>query len=160
MLVSTGNEYRKIISQPGYSSDLIKKIINAGGLQPDFLTNSLFASTLLREITPDKNLIADGFPRSIGQSIAFDQAKKFYSRGEVVIIYIKLSKEEATKRMKLRGRADDTDEGIAQRFHEYETNVLPSLEFFRGKPGYTIHEINGEQSIEDVHKEIIAKLGL
>ena len=30
----------------------------------------------------------------------------------------KLSKEEATKRMKLRGRADDTEEGIANRIAE------------------------------------------
>lgn len=158
VFVSTGNEYREIISKENFISKKIKEYLDAGKLLPNFLTNSIFSSKLLNNLNEDSVIVCDGYPRTISQSETFDQAMEFYNRNEVHIIYIKLSKEEATKRMKLRNRADDTDEGIASRFNEYENNVIPSMEYFRGKEGYVIHEINGEQSIEDVNKEIMEKL--
>lgn len=158
VFVSTGNEYREIISKENFVSKKIKEYLDAGKLLPNFLTNSIFSSKLLNNLNEDSVIVCDGYPRTISQSETFDQAMEFYNRNEVHIIYIKLSKEEATKRMKLRNRADDTDEGIVSRFNEYENNVIPSMEYFRGKDGYVIHEINGEQSIEDVNKEIMEKL--
>ena len=104
--------------------------------------------------------IADGVPRTIVQSEAFEAAMKMYNRTNIKIVYIELSKEEATRRMKLRGRADDSDEGIARRFDEYVNNVIPSMNYFNGKEGYTMHKINGEQSIEKVHEDLIKALGI
>ena len=85
---------------------------------------------------------------------------KFYNREKVEIIYIDLDKEEATKRMMLRARADDTEEGISKRFDEYVNNVIPSMNYFKDKKGYTIHVINGKQSIEEVHYDIIKSLNI
>ena len=90
----------------------------------------------------------------------FEEVLKYYGRTDVHVVYVELSKEEATKRMKLRGRSDDTDEGIAKRFDEYVNNVIPAMNYFKDKTGYTMHTINGEQSIEDVHKELIASLAI
>ncbi len=36
--------------------------------------------------------------------------------------------------------------------------VVPSMNYFKGKEGYELYTINGEQSPEDVHKEIISKI--
>ena len=69
-----------------------------------------------------------------------------------------LSEEEAMKRNLLRGRADDTEEGLRKRFNEYKNNVLPAMNYFKEKEGYEIYTINGEQTIEEVHKEIIKAL--
>jgi len=60
----------------------------------------------------------------------------------------------------LRGRTDDTDEGIAKRVDEYVNNVVPAMYYFKDKGGYTVYTINGEQSVEGVHKELIETLGL
>jgi len=84
---------------------------------------------------------------------------KFYKRNDIKVIYIEVGKEEAIKRMMLRGRHDDTKEGIAKRFDEYKNNVIPAMNYFKDKKDYTIYTINGEQSVEDVHKDIINKLG-
>ena len=157
---STGNEYRKLIDSGSYTSMLVKDRYNKGFLQPNFLTISLFTNILTGNMKENTSFIADGFPRTIAQSEAFESAIEFYGRNNVHVIYIELGKEEATKRMKLRGRSDDTDEGIAQRFDDYINNVIPAMNYFKGKEGYTIHTINGEQSIEDVHKELIASLGI
>ena len=63
------------------------------------------------------------------------------------------------KRNLLRGRADDTEEGLAKRFDEYVNNVVPSMNYFKGKEGYEIYSINGEQTIENVHIHLISAIG-
>jgi len=85
---------------------------------------------------------------------------KFYGRNDIKIIYIEVGKEEAKKRNLLRSRHDDTQEGIAKRFDEYINNVVPAMDYFKGKEGYKIYTINGEQSRDAVEKDIINKLGL
>jgi len=157
--ISSGNEYRKMLENNTETSALVKATMNQGKLLPDFLTNSVFANVLINNLSKEKHLIADGYPRSIGQAVCFEQIVEFYQRGEVSIIYIELGKEEAVKRMKLRGRADDTDEGIAKRFEEYVNNVIPAMNHFEAKEKHTIYKINGEQSIEKVHQDIIKALG-
>ncbi len=155
---STGNEYRKLIASGNYIATLIKDSMTRGELQPDFLTNAIFTNILTASLSPEKHLIADGYPRTLVQSETFEAMMKFFKRGDIKIIYIKVGKEEAIKRMMLRGRHDDTKEGIAKRFDEYINNVVPAMNYFKDKKGYTIYTINGEQSIENVHKEIIKAL--
>ena len=156
---STGEEYRKLIAGESYAGSLVKDSLTRGELQPDFLTTSLFTNILLSTLTPQKHLIADGYPRTIRQSESFEKMMKFFRRENVKIIYIELGKEEAMKRNLLRGRHDDTEEGLKKRFEEYEDNVIPSMNYFKGKPGYTLYTINGEQSVEKVHEDIIKALG-
>ena len=160
VFASPGNEYRKIVSSGGYSGFYIKEIMHQGLLLPDFLTTSLINTEIVNKITEDSSIIADGYPRTINQSIALEQILNFFKRDSAHIIYIEVSREEAVKRMKLRARSDDTDEGIIKRFDEYVNNVLPAMDYFKDKPGYIIYKINGEQSIEEVHQEIIKSLNI
>lgn len=153
-----GDEYRNIIASNTQTASLVKSALEKGWLQPDFLTNSIFIEILIKNIAPDKHFIADGYPRTINQAECLDSALLYYSRKNVKIIYIEVGEVEAIKRMKLRGRADDTDEGIAKRFDEYVNNVVPAMEYFRNNPEYQILKINGEQSVEAVHADIIKAL--
>lgn len=155
-----GVEFRKLVESGNLTGTTLKDTMEAGFLLPDFLPNTVFADILISELTADKHLIADGFPRTVVQSENFEAMMKFYNRENIKVVYIELSKEEAIKRMKLRARQDDTDEGIAKRFDEYVNNIIPSMNYFENKKGYTLYKINGAQSIEDVHKEIISKLNL
>lgn len=155
---SPGVGYRKLVSEGYYTGQIVKTTLEKGYLQPDFLTNGLVTSALAFDMKENATLIADGFPRSIAQSEMFEKIAEYYNRTNVEIVYIELSREEAMKRMKLRARSDDTDEGITQRFEEYVNNVIPSMNYFKDKNGYTIHTINGDQSIEQVHKDIIEAL--
>ncbi|MEK7081142.1 MAG: nucleoside monophosphate kinase [Patescibacteria group bacterium] len=156
--VSPGSEYRKLIQSDNYTGSLVKGPLSRGELLPGFLTDAIMANLFISFLTPEKNLIADGYPREVEQSISFEKMMKFYKREDVKVIYIEISKEEAVKRLKLRGRHDDTDEGIAKRFDEYINKVVPAMNYFENKVGYTIYTINGEQSVENVHKDIIKAL--
>ena len=153
-----GNEYRKLIESDSYTGSIIKDSMERGNLQPDFLTDSIVTNILTSSLTNEKHLIADGYPRTVAQSEAFDAMIKFFKRERVKIVYIELSKEEAMRRNLLRGRADDTKEGIEKRFDEYINKVIPAMNYFKDKENYKIYTINGEQSVEDVHKDIIKAL--
>jgi adenylate kinase len=154
-----GAEFRALIASGGYTSERVKSILEKGGLLPDAMTSGMFTSLLTKELAPESVLFVDGYPRSIQQSNDFIQTMEFYGRTNIEMIYIDVSKEEAVKRMKLRGRIDDTDEGIAIRFEVYENNVLPALEILKQK-GYTLHRVNGLQAVDLVHSEVKAALGI
>ena len=158
MFISTGTEFRKLIESGSHTASKVKSIIEKGFLQPDALTTSLLMSKVIASMKEGTTLITDGYPRTVTQSESFESMMKFYGREDIKIIYIELNKEEAIKRMKLRGRSDDTDEGIANRFDEYINNVIPSMNYFKDKAGYTIFTVNGDQKIEEVHEEIINKI--
>jgi adenylate kinase len=153
-----GNEYRKLIESGSYVGSIIKDSLSRGHLQPDFLTNAIVTSILTSGLSPEKHLIADGYPRTLPQAETFENMLKFFNRQNVKIIYIEISKEEAMKRNLLRGRHDDTKDGIEKRFDEYVNKVVPSMNYFKGKEGYEIYTINGEQTREDVFKDIIKAL--
>lgn len=155
-----GNEYRRLVEEENFTGKLIKDSMQKGHLQPDFLTTSIVTNILAVSLKPEKHLIFDGYPRTLAQSEALEAMVNFFQRENVKIIYIELSQEEAMKRNLLRGRTDDTKEGIAKRFDEYVTKVVPSMNYFKGKTGYQIYSINGEQSVEDVHKDILKALNL
>jgi adenylate kinase len=156
---STGDEYRKLIGSGSYTGNIVKDSLTRGELQPDFLTSAIFTNILTVSLTAEKNLFADGYPRTITQAQAFEEMMKFYKRENVKIIYIEVGKEEAMKRNLLRGRHDDTKEGIAKRFDEYINKVVPAMNYFKGKENYKIYTINGEQTVENVHKDIVSALG-
>ena len=155
---SPGNEYRKLTQADSYISSLVKGPLSRGELLPGFLTDAIINNILISSLTPEKHLITDGYPRAVEQAISFEKMMKFFERENINIIYIEISKEEAVKRLKLRGRDDDTDKGIAKRFDEYENNVILAMNYFKNKKGYTIYTINGEQTIENVQKDIIKAL--
>jgi len=153
-----GGEYRKLIESDTYTANMVRDSLARGELQPDFLTTSIVTNILTASLTAEKHLIADGYPRTVVQSKDFEAMMKFYKRREIHIIYIEVSKEEAMTRNLARGRGDDTKEGIAKRFDEYVDNVIPAMNYFKDKEGYTIHTINGEQTVEHVHRDIIKSL--
>ncbi len=156
---SAGKQLRAFVGEKSYTADLNRSIIEAGGLLPTFLSVHVFAEQLMHEMKGNEHLIIDGFPRTEDQIPILDSAMRFYKREKPTIIYINISDEEAVARLLKRGRADDTEEGIRARLKWTREHMDPILSWFRANPMYKVIEINGEQSIEAVHKDIDASLG-
>src|SRR3989344_3746572 len=149
--IGTGEIFRKIVesSENDFSTQAVKDILNSGRLMSDDKTNELVSNAVKAQSSPEKHLVFDGYPRTVPQSEYFAKLLASLGRDNIKIIYIELSGEEAMKRNLLRGRHDDTKEGLEKRFEEYEKNVIPAMDYFRGKENYEILTINGEQSIEN-----------
>ncbi len=155
----TGESFRNMMHKDNLTASIVKEKMSRGEYIDDFITNAIFVDILINSLEDTKHLIADGYPRTVSQSKEFENMMSFYKRNDVKIIYIEVSKEESIKRNILRGRGDDTEEGLNKRYDEYVNKVLPAMNYFKDKSNYKIYEINGEQSVEDVHKDIIKALG-
>ncbi len=154
----TGTKFREFISKEGYSSKLAEKIVKEGALIPVFLPIWIWTNILVNDFSGKQDLILDGVCRRRAESEALDSAFDFYKIEKPNIIVMNVSNEWSFTRMMARKRADDTPEKIQNRLDWYEKDVVPSFEYFHEKKGYNFIEINGEQSIEDVHQDIIKAL--
>jgi adenylate kinase family enzyme len=147
------------MKKDNYTGKLTKDIINSGELLPEFLPIWMWSDFLIDNFkTGKENLILDGLARRVDEAPVLDKALKFYNRRKPEVIILNVSHEWGVERLLKRGRHDDHEEHIKKRIEWYDTNVVPTIEFFRNNPDYTVHEINGEQTIEEVHEEIIKKI--
>ena len=160
-----GDLFRKLWEKEGFTNHLSKQLMLSGELQPSFIQIFLWTRHLLENLKGDEHLIIDGTPRRLTDAEAMDSAFKFYGREKPNFVFLNVSrdwsKDRILERVKDSGREEDSDEKIIDsRLDWYEKFVEPSINFFRNNPYYNFVEINGEQSIEDVHREIISKTNL
>jgi adenylate kinase len=128
--------------------------------------------------------VFDGSPRKILEAKLFDDALHWYEWDKnVKVIFISISRKESFNRLtkrrqckkcgriipwfgefkklkkcdkcggKLITRADDKPEAIKKRLEEFKKEVIPVINYYK-KQGRLI-KINGEQSIENVFKDIL-----
>lgn len=106
-------------------------------------------------IDPSQEFILDGFPRTIPQAnwlLSQVQDRKRFAL--TAIINLDASEEVVKKRLVSRGRQDDTEEAIGERFREYREVTLPILEYFK-REGVKVITIDAAQSPREVHDEIL-----
>jgi len=135
----------------------IKEVLNEGGLPFDTMATTLWMHEMAYTLKEDQNIICDGFPRRLDESRDLFEFLKWLERTEnIKALVIEISREEAMKRLLVRARYDDDQDAISKRLDWYEDRVVPAINFFKDK-GLAV-EINGEQSIENVFKEILSKI--
>ena len=157
--IDMGQLLRDMIAGGGYSAELTNEIVGIGKRMPDFMPIYLQTNALVKNFTGEEHIIADGLARGPDQTRAWDDAMMFYKRHDYQIISLELPEEESIKRLLLRGRSDDTEKAIKQRLGWHELEVEPQLEMLAGR-GRVIHRIDGNRSIEAVHKDIMSRFGL
>jgi adenylate kinase len=97
--------------------------------------------------------VLDGFPRTVAQADWLLNQSKHGQLHITAVIHLKASEEAVRKRLLQRGRQDDTDAAIKERFSEYNQLTLPILEHFVAA-GIKVVDINGEQDVEGVQADI------
>lgn len=148
--LSTGHIFREMAKEKSPEGRYIKETINAGYLIPDDKTLQIVSEYLHRD-EYKAGYILDGFPRTTAQAEAFEN-------GVNKVIYLKVSDKEALWRLSGRDdeREDDTLRAIRKRIEVFHRFTEPVLEYYNHK-GILV-EIDGEQSIEDIQKEILEKI--
>ena len=157
--VETGSTFRELAKQENLVGKNISNILKNGFLIPVFLPIWIWTKIIVENFSGNEDMILDGVCRRREEAVALASAFDFYKIEKPNIILMNVSKDWSYTRMMERKRADDTPEKIQNRLDWYEKDVVPSIEYFRNIKGYNFIEINGEQSIENVHKDIVATLG-
>lgn len=159
--VETGDRFRKFVNQSGtYSAQRTKDVMAAGGLMPAFIPIWAWTNLLIEEYTGSEHLVFDGVSRRPDEAPILDGALAFFGRTDTAIIVLDTSIPEATARLMKRGRYDDKPEKIAERLKWFETDVVPAIDVFRKSKNCKVLTINGDQSVEAVHTDILKALGI
>lgn len=156
--LESGEQFRKLISGDSFTSRLAKHIYDSGGIQPEFLSVWAWSHLFVENLTGEEHLVLDGTPRRPKEAYVLDTAFKFYDRKKPIFIHLNVSREWSTDKLMARKRIDDKPGEIETRLNWFDSEVSPTIDFFKGNPDYHMIEINGEQTIEEVHEDVIARV--
>ncbi len=157
--IETGVFFREFLKGDiSYTQELSRQVIENGGLMPAAMPVVFWVDYLIKNFTGKENLIFDGCPRKVPEAEMLDGMLRFYNISNYKVIYINTSKKWCVDRLTARGRKDDTVEGIEKRMSWFEKDVVPCINLFNNKEGCEVIDINGEQTIEEVHAEIMKKV--
>lgn len=160
MHITTGGGFRDFIAKDSYASQLARDVNAVGGLQPEFLAVWNWSNIFISTLQGNESVILDGAPRKPFEASILHSAITFFKYKNPVVIYLDVSESGSRDHLAKRGRDDDTESQVSSRLGWFETDVLPALDVYYNDPRYKVVHINGNQTIEEVHKEIIDKLGL
>lgn len=186
--ISTGDIFRKALKEQTKYGVIAKYFMQFGHLVPDDYTIQMVREYLQENEFPN-GFVLDGFPRTIIQARELESiAKEFGFKIDAVInldieldrLVPRLSGRRTCKECgmsfhieynppKVEGicdacggelyqRPDESEEAVKVRLDTYEKQTRPLIDYYTMKGQIT--NINGDQSMEDVFKDIKASLGV
>ena len=186
--VATGDLFRENIRNQTELGMQAKAFVDKGALVPDELTVRMLLDRLDRPDT-QKGVLLDGFPRTVDQARALDDALK--QRGQAVdqVLYINVGEEEVVRRLagrwtcrkcgavyhqvfsppKQAGKCDQCGGELYQRDDDKPETVRNRLTVFNQQTAPLIDyykgrgkllEVNGEQEADAVGKDLLKAAGL
>ena len=180
--VATGDLFRKAIASGDELGKQVKSYLEKGQLVPDKVTVSMVLKRI-GELRGVEGVILDGFPRTLAQAEALDEA--FKATGETVgrVIYLAVPELELVKRLsdrwicracqapytsadkdasdgcrkcggELYQRNDDTPETVQKRLAVYFKETAPLVEYYRDAG--SLVEVDGTGEIGNITRRVVA----
>ena len=153
--ISTGDLFRKNISEGTPLGVEAKRYLDAGDLVPAELTNKLVEDRIEQPDAAD-GFILDGYPRSVEQAKALDEMLKNHDTKLDAVLEFAVSEQELLERLKARGRADDTEEVIHNRMQVYRDETEPLLEYYSHNNLQSVDAVGG---LDEVFARALRALG-
>ena len=157
--VSTGDMLRNEINK---NSEIGKKItdhMRDGKFVSDEIVNKLIKN-VISDLKNSKNLIFDGYPRSLSQAKNLDLLLENLNLKIDYIFFLNVSKDTIIKRIEkrkiLEKRSDDNLDTLLKRYDTYMETTRPVLDFYSKNPNF--HEIDGSLEIDQITNKIDAFL--
>lgn len=179
---SMGDILRNVATGETKEAKKVKALIDKGNMVPDKLAIRLMEQELFKPEN-QKGFILDGFPRTIIQARELDSIGKEFGFKIDAIINLDIPQEKLVKRLsgrrtckncgatfhvefnpsKVEGvcdkcggelyqRPDESEEAVKVRLSTYNKQTKPLIDYYTMKG--TIININGDQPMEDVFKDI------
>ena len=173
--ISTGDILREAVKNGTELGKKAKEYMDAGKLVPDDLIISIIKEKL--QELEGKNIILDGFPRTIPQAEALDKMLPELDRKVDAVILFEVPDDLVIERLSGRRidpktgkvyhvkynppppdveviqRDDDKEEVIRKRLEVYHQQTAPLIEYY--KKQNKLHVIDASKSPDEVYKEIL-----
>jgi adenylate kinase len=159
--IQTGRRFRALAAKrETFAERKVERTLDTGELQPDFLTHILWGEAMLQQLDPKSHLLVDGFPRTVTQAQVLEDAFDFFERDNIHVVNLDTPEEVVRQRMQERARHDDTADSIEERLRWYRDDTLPVLDYYRIRPDTKVYDLDGTDTIEGVHQQILKALNL
>lgn len=149
------------LALPWLSTGEFLRMLIAGDKRRDMVAGKLLddkeiimlVQKIFTMIDSHQEFVLDGFPRTTAQADWLLNQVKHDQLHISGVIHLTADEDTVLKRLLGRGRQDDTEEAIRERFEEYEAQVKPILEHFK-MANIPVFDIDGDQSPDKVQSAI------
>lgn len=125
----------------------VHEVQRRGELVDDRLTIPLMAEAIERVLSEGKEIVLDGYPRTVPQA---EWIRDHVADKIEAVVRIIVPKDELFRRLAARGRADDASwEAIEERFRIVEQNIYTVCETLTEKK-VKILDVDGMGTVEEV----------
>ncbi|MEL6537759.1 MAG: adenylate kinase [Bacteroidota bacterium] len=158
--ISTGDLFRKHLSEGTELGQLAKKYMDDGNLVPDQVVIDM-VDDKIKDSGDIKGIIFDGFPRTVAQAEALDVLLNGKGTPVTGMIALEVPEEELKNRIlergKTSGRVDDQDiSKVENRIQVYKNETLPVAEYYKGQEKFA--SINGVGTIDSIFDGICSEI--
>jgi len=176
--ISTGDMFRAAMANQTEMGVLAKSYIDKGELVPDEVTNGIVKERLSQDDIKETGFLLDGYPRTIEQAHALDETLAELGIELEGVINIEVNPDCLLERLSGRiihrktgetfhkvfnppvdykeedyyQREDDKPETVKRRLDVNIAQGEPIIAYYRAKG--LVHDIEGNQDINDVFKDI------
>lgn len=157
--LGSGDLVRKFAKEDqGYMGDVCRDCLNLGHYVADSEMFVLWKARL-KEDDVKNGFVIDGFPRNHTQSLFLAEKLDKYKKTVNFVFYLDVPEEESIKRLLKRGRKSpdgslhDSEKKIKSRLDIYQKQEADVLKYY--KENNLLKTINGKQSIEDIHQDVL-----
>jgi adenylate kinase len=152
--ISTGDMLRAAVSEGTELGLKAKAVMDSGDLVSDDIMNGIVAERLAKPDIVEAGVILDGFPRTPAQA---DALELIVGRGGLyAAVNLDVPVDVVKERMQLRGRPDDTPDGIARRLELYERETAPLIDWFARRDLLVV--VDGLGTEDEVFARLVAAI--
>jgi adenylate kinase len=154
--VSTGEMLRDAVAQGSELGARVDGIMRAGELVDDATMAEVVRERLARD-DARAGFVLDGYPRTVPQAETLAAILADSGRRLDAALLIRVPEERLVARALGRGRADDREEVLRERFRVYGEKTAPLIGYYE-RLGL-LREVEGDRPVDDVTAGIQAALG-
>lgn len=153
--ISTGDILRAAVKEGTELGVLAQSYMEKGELVPDDVVIGIINEVLIKSDSGN-GFMLDGFPRTIPQAEALDEALNKANMGIDAVISIEVKDEEILvrieNRQKIEGRKDDSVEVAKNRLEVYRNQTEPLKDYYSN--ANKLMEVDGLGKIDEVFDRI------
>ena len=152
--ISTGDLFRANLKQMTPLGVEAKRYMDAGDLVPDEVTSNMVRARLAE---PDAAMgfILDGLPRTLPQADTLDIMLEELGVGLDAVVELAVSDDVVVERLLGRGRSDDTEDVIRNRFNVYRDETAPLLDYYT----HELKTVDAVGPLDEVFNRALQALG-
>ncbi|MTD57718.1 adenylate kinase [Amycolatopsis pithecellobii] len=151
--ISTGDLFRRHVSEGTPLGEETKRYLDSGELVPDAVTNEMVRERLAE---PDaaEGFLLDGFPRNTAQAEVLGKLLAESGLELDAVIQLEVPEDVVVNRLLSRGRSDDTEDVIRRRQQVYWSETAPLLDYYQD----ILIKVDGVGDIDEISSRVLDAL--